>query len=50
MTCSQCGHCALIKTGERTRSPTVIREELAAEHAALERYEAMGAKFDELEN
>ena len=50
LTCSQCGHSALIKTGQRTRSPTVIREELAAEQAALERYEAMGAEFDELDN
>jgi hypothetical protein len=43
-------HSALIKTGQRTRSPTVIREELAAEQAALERYEAMGAEFDGLDN
>ena len=50
LTCSQCGHSALIKTGQRTRSPTVIREELAAEQAALERYEAMGAEFDGLDN
>ncbi len=50
LTCSQCGHSTLIKTGQRTRSPTVIREELAAEQAALERYEAVGAEFDELEN
>ncbi len=42
---SQCGHSALIKTGQRTRSPTVIQEELAAEQAALERYEAMGDEF-----
>jgi hypothetical protein len=32
------------------RLPTVVREELAAEQAALERYEAMGAEFDELDN
>jgi hypothetical protein len=37
---------AFIKTGQRTRSPTVVREELAAEQAVLERYKAMGAEFD----
>jgi hypothetical protein len=37
----------LIKTGKRTRSPTVIREEFAAEQAALERYQEMGAEFDD---
>jgi DNA-directed RNA polymerase subunit RPC12/RpoP len=47
LTCSQCGHSAFIKTGQRTRSPIVIREERAAEQAALERYEAMGAEFDD---
>ncbi len=46
LVCSRCGHSALIKTGRRTRSPTVIREELAAEQAALERYQEMGAEFD----
>ncbi len=50
LTCTQCGHSTLIKTGQRTRSPTVIREELAAEQAALERYQAMGAEFDGLDN
>ena len=44
--CSRCGHSALINTGQRTRSPTVVREELAAEQAALERYQLMGAEFD----
>jgi transposase len=47
LTCSRCGHSALINTGQRTRSPTVVREELAAEQAALERYQEMGAEFDD---
>jgi hypothetical protein len=47
LVCSRCGHRALIKAGKRTRSPTVIREELAAEQAALERYQEMGAEFDD---
>jgi hypothetical protein len=47
LTCSQCGHGAFIKTGQRTRSPIVVREERAAEQAALERYEALGAEFDD---
>jgi hypothetical protein len=38
---------ASIKTGKRTRSPAVVREELAAEMAALERYQEMGAEFDD---
>ena len=46
LTCSQCGHSAFIKTGQRTRSPAVVREELAAEKAVLERYKAMGDEFD----
>jgi hypothetical protein len=47
LVCSRCGHNALIKTGKRTRSPAVVREELAAEKAALERYQEMGAEFDD---
>jgi hypothetical protein len=47
LVCSRCGHSALIKTGKRTRSPAVVREELAAEMAALERYQEMGAEFDD---
>ena len=47
LVCSQSGHDALIKTGKRMRSPAVVREELAAEKAALERYEEMGAEFDD---
>jgi ribosomal protein L32 len=38
--CSQCGHAGLIRSGRPARSPTVTREEQAAEHAALTRYEA----------
>jgi hypothetical protein len=35
--CSQCGHGAFIKSGKATRSPTLAREEQAAERAAFER-------------
>ena len=37
----------MIETGKRTRSPAVVREKLAAEMAALERYQEMGAEFDD---
>jgi hypothetical protein len=47
LVCSRCGHSALIRTGKRMRSPTVVREELAAEQAALERYQELGAEFDD---
>jgi hypothetical protein len=44
LVCSQCGHGAFIKQGSRARSPTVTREERAAEQAAWDRYEATGAQ------
>lgn len=47
LVCSRCGHSTLIETGKRTRSPAVVREKLAAEMAALERYQEMGAEFDD---
>jgi DNA-directed RNA polymerase subunit RPC12/RpoP len=36
--CSQCEHGALIKSGTPARSPSVMRDERAAERAAWERY------------
>jgi hypothetical protein len=36
--CSQCEHGALIRSGTPARSPTVEREERAAERAAWERH------------
>ena len=44
LVCSQCGHGAFIKRGSPTRSPTVMHKERAAEQAAWDRYEAMGAQ------
>jgi hypothetical protein len=44
LVCSQCRHGAFIKQGSRARSPTVTREERAAEQAAWDRYEAMGTQ------
>jgi hypothetical protein len=38
LTCSQCGHGAFIKDGKPSRSPTIAREEQAAERAAFERH------------
>jgi hypothetical protein len=43
LTCSQCGRAALIKQGRPTRSPSLTREEQAAERAVWARYEAVGA-------
>ncbi len=41
---SQCGHGALIKQGRQPRSPSLTRDERAAERAAWKRYEMPTAK------
>jgi hypothetical protein len=40
--CSQCGHGAFIKGGRPARSPSIARDEQAAQRAAWERYETAG--------
>jgi hypothetical protein len=42
--CFQCGHGALIKGGRPARSPSMTRDEQAAQRAAWERYEMAGAE------
>jgi DNA-directed RNA polymerase subunit RPC12/RpoP len=44
LVCSQCGHGAFIKQGNRARSPTVTREESEAKQAAWDRSKAMGTQ------
>jgi hypothetical protein len=41
---SQCGHGAFIKGGRPARSPSITRDEQAAQRAAWERYDAADAE------